>query len=783
VTSDRFFQLLPDVIKAPAGELNTALRDLLRVLGTEADLLEEDIRQMYADLFIETCDSWVIPYIGDLVGFTWLPVPEGRPECRRELPAGLVPRQAVADAIRLRARKGTRSALEDLVSAVGGWPAVVCDGEPAHNGAAPNGNHDVDCAGAPPNTVTVRLWRLPAWPLTYVQPYTERLRVNSFHLSVLGNRAPLYTSARPAAVGERLEGLPIPRPLTVEMLEGDLASHYGQGKSLLLYEDGAPIAAERIKVYSLEDWAPEVFGNEVAVDPERGRVMFRERYDLGELTASYWYGFPTAAGGGEYRRPQQRIPVESSFFRPEHLDPGLPTRLLGDEAPFSRYLRGLMDPAVVASLSGEESAARVRLSAELNRIIQAYDLADGLQDEPLDDEATELLNSGPGGPGRIRLNRLIIEAQYQTDIRRSYAVTRVSSRRGPSIAKAVRALQESQPPPAHLVVELSDSGLYVQSVQLEVGAFETLEIRAAEGCRPTIILPERKEHVDDMTVTCQKGSRVIMDGLMVAAHPVRVAGDPAEVIIRDCTFVPGWDLDVHSQPHRGAEPSLVLTDLKRRRGPRGPVEVGEGSNLNVTCVEIEKSIIGTVLVQRDEVRAEPMRLNIRASVVDSTTSGGDAIAAPNKRPAHVVATVIDSTVIGRTRVHAIELGENSIFTSTVNVARMQVGCLRYCYVPAGSTTPRRHECQPDLVMRAAGVTTPGTEAAAVEPKFVTLRYGLPDYCRLAPDCPVEIQTGADDDEQMGVYHDLFESRREANLRAAVGEQLPLGWGFIVTAVT
>jgi hypothetical protein len=77
-------------------------------------------------------------------------------------------------------------------------------------------------------------------------------------------------------------------------------------------------------------------------------------------------------------------------------------------------------------------------------------------------------------------------------------------------------------------------------------------------------------------------------------------------------------------------------------------------------------------------------------------------------------------------------------------------------------------------MRAAGVTTPGTEAAVVAPKFATLRYGVPDYCRLARDCPVEIQTSADDDEQMGVYNDLFESRREANLRAA-GGGLPLGW--------
>jgi hypothetical protein len=61
-----------------------------------------------------------------------------------------------------------------------------------------------------------------------------------------------------------------------------------------------------------------------------------------------------------------------------------------------------------------------------------------------------------------------------------------------------------------------------------------------------------------------------------------------------------------------------------------------------------------------------------------------------------------------------------------------------------------------------------------------MRYGYPDYCRLADDCPVEIRTGADDDSEMGVYHDVFEALRTANLRAALEEHLPLGWGLEIT---
>ncbi|MGY1690597.1 hypothetical protein [Geodermatophilus sp. SYSU D01105] len=766
MSADRFFELLPGVVRAPGSEVALALRDLLRVLGEEADLVEEDIRRVYADLFIETCEPWVIPYIGDLVGYRWLPVPEGRRDCGEARPVpGVVPRRAVADTIRHRRRKGTRSVLEDLVPAVSGWPAVVCDGE-----------GEGDCAGAPPGRVTVRAWRLPSWPLTAVRPFRVRRRVNSFELSVLGNDAPLFTCAHPSAEQDTSGRPPIVRRLTTEALGADLPRHYGQGRDLLLYEDGAPIALERITVRSLATWTPEVFGDRIAVDPERGRVMFPERYELGELTASYCHGFPMAIGGGEYRRQPPGVPVLAAFLRADDLRGGFPTRLLQAQDPLSRLLRSLMDPAVVAGLAGEPVAARAHLAAELNRIIQAHDLVGVVDEQQLDDEAVALRDGAAAGPGRMRLNRLVLEARYAEDIPRSYALTRVRSGAGPSIADAVRALQRSARPPVHLVVELVDSGLYVQPVKLEVAEGHTLELRAAEGCRPTVLLPELREDIDDMTISCGRGSRILLDGLVVAAHPVRFSGDPAEVVVRHCTLVPGWELNTRCEPRHGTEPSLIITDLpRRRRDPEGPPADRPPEALRPPCVEVDRSIVGSIVVQRDEVGAEPIRLHVRTSVVDATTTGRDAVAAPNGRRAHAVATVVDSTVIGRTHLHAVELGENSIFTSRMDVARRQIGCLRYCYVTSTSRTPRRYACQPDLVVLAAKEEERVAEAARVEPRFTTLRYGRPDYCRLADDGPPEIRTGADDDSEMGVYHDLFEARRTANLRAALEEHLPLGW--------
>ena len=58
--ADRFFDLLPVVVRAADAKQGNPLRDLLRVMGEQAAVLEDDIRQMYQNLFIETCEPWVI---------------------------------------------------------------------------------------------------------------------------------------------------------------------------------------------------------------------------------------------------------------------------------------------------------------------------------------------------------------------------------------------------------------------------------------------------------------------------------------------------------------------------------------------------------------------------------------------------------------------------------------------------------------------------------------------------------------------------------------------------
>jgi hypothetical protein len=195
-----------------------------------------------------------------------------------------------------------------------------------------------------------------------------------------------------------------------------------------------------------------------------------------------------------------------------------------------------------------------------------------------------------------------------------------------------------------------------------------------------------------------------------------------------------------------------------------------------------------------DFRLDPIRLCISDSILDATSADQEAIGAPGCPVGHAVLTMARCTVFGQIQVHAIELGENCIFEGRITVARRQHGCLRFSYVVPGSRTPPRFQCQPDQVESAIAQklrdeakanklpapTAIEVEAAKqserirVKPQFNSTHYGTPTYCQLAVTCAEEITRGADDESEMGVFHDLFQPQREANLRVRLDEYVPAG---------
>ena len=66
---DRLYNLLPVIYRMRDAEQGYPLQALLRVIAEQVNVVEDDISQLYENWFIETSADWVVPYIGDLVGY------------------------------------------------------------------------------------------------------------------------------------------------------------------------------------------------------------------------------------------------------------------------------------------------------------------------------------------------------------------------------------------------------------------------------------------------------------------------------------------------------------------------------------------------------------------------------------------------------------------------------------------------------------------------------------------------------------------------------------------
>jgi hypothetical protein len=727
---DRLFELLPAIHQTRDADAGHPLQALLRLIGREAQVVEDDLRSLYDGWFIETCADWIVPYIGDLVGFS--PAPEaGDPanldvsDPRSRLRV-LVPRRDVADTVRARRRRGTLALLEDLARDSAGWPAraveffrlLVWAQNLNHQRPLPPATADLHDMRAladldtafdrlshtvdvhrPNSTLTpgrynipslgLFVWRLRSYTVSHCHAYSlEDVGPHRFTFSALGNDTQLFNVPRPDEETAISGPLELPVPITRYDLEDRLdadpsdsgairsvasADYYGLGRSLAIWAPdwpvrGAPqpVPRERIIPADLSGWTSKTPRDHIAVDPELGRFAF----------------------------PARQLPRGSVYVSYAY---GFAAPIGGGE-----YERPISQPS----------------GAIVYRV-------------------------GADRPGAVE-----------------------------TIQDALHRWRTTSPRPPVAVIEIIDSEVYTEPLNIRLDEGENLQIRAHDRARPIIrLLDYIVDRADPLKVSGARGSSLTLDGLLISGRGLMVEGpepddcperpeDLCEVVIRHCTLVPGWALHSDCTPLRPAEPSVTL--------------FGSGAHL-----EIEHSIVGSIVVTADAVTSEPVRVDVSDSIVDATGHDCDkpeceALTGPDGSVAHVRATFRRCTVFGRVHAHVVELGENSIFTGLMRVARRQIGCLRFCSVLPGSRTPPRYSCQPDL--NAAGLTGDEQKHAevAVRPVFMSTRYGTHDYARLADEGPQAIREGADDQSEMGVYHDLFQPQRAALLKRRLNESTPAG---------
>ncbi|MFF4040458.1 hypothetical protein [Streptomyces sp. NPDC001816] len=506
---DGLAELLPRWHRLRDAEEGEPLRALLAVIAEQLDRVRDGVQQGYADLFVETAAPWVLPYLGDLVGYRTLPGYERvlttglHTGGRDALAEAVAPRRDVAATVANRRRKGTLHLLEELSEQVADWPAravelsrLVAHTQPVKlYGTGRRGDRGrlldlrdgsaLALAGGPfeqtARTVDVRransakrqggrtpagvglfVWRLKPYSLTASPAYCIDRARNLYTFSILGNDTPLVTKPVPEPSPAHIAAVDnVPAFITRRLLHDRLADYYGPGKSLVIRRDGEdrPVPPADIVVADLSDWRYRPGRGQVAVDPELGRIAFGSRSAPRQgVWVDYHYASGADMGGGEYKRPDREQRPDADFYR-----------------------------------------------------------------------------VGPGQP-------------YQR------------------IMDAYRAWQDEGSPERTGVIEITHSGAYQEQLDFDLDPGDRLELRAAEGTRPVIrLLDWYSNRPDALNIRAVQDDcapherpRVVLDGLLVAGRGINVTGPMGAVVVRHSTLVPGWSLEPECEPHSPDEPSIVL---------------------------------------------------------------------------------------------------------------------------------------------------------------------------------------------------------------------------------
>ncbi len=674
-TTDQLYRLLPAIYRIRDAERGEPLRALIAVLAEQAAILEQDIERLYENGFIETCDEWVVPYIGDLLGVRGLHQISG---------ASFSQRARVANTLGYRRRKGTASMLEQLARDTTGWPARAVEffqvlGTTQYinhvrlgNVRTPNlrGGETLELLGGPFDTIAhsvdVRhidtgrgrhnimnvglfLWRLQAYAVPRSPAYSHG--DGCFSFNQLGQDAPLFnhpiTEIDPAHLATELN---VPGPVRRSALHSSLASNeerlYGENLSLRVWVDGKAVERERVVMCNLSGFEHRPRKERVAVDPVLGRIALPAGENASAVHVEYYYGFAADVGGGSYER----------------------------------------------SLTASDQRAR------------RYPVAKSSANDTLQKALDQWVEEG-------RRNA---------------------------------------------VIEIEDSEQYEESPHLTIPAGRTLEIRAAGGSRPVLRLNGAMAiagaALDDPR---EVGARLILDGLLVTGGRIEIRSGALDALeIRHCTLVPGWSLQLDGTPRNPRRASLVV--------------LGGNEQLKISVM---RTISGRLHLPGIE----------RVSLTDSIVDGLDDAALEVTR-----LLAKQSTVLGPVHATVIELASNCIFTDDVFAERKQEGCVRFCYLPFGSRVPRRFCCEPETTIgreieqaRKSGRAFDREQIREavrkrLQPRFTHRRYGQPGYGQLHVDGAVEIRRAADDQGELGVFHHLQQTQREANLLASLSEYLRIG---------
>ena len=808
LSDDRLFQLLPAYYRQLDPGAGNPLRDLLRVISRQVQAVDSDIARSYDDLFVETCQPWVAPYLGDLVGYEISYDPAGA-----AADPLMSPRADVANAIAFRRRKGTPGVLADVARAVGRWPTVAVEladrvaqfvpireapipasTAPVPDPPSPRGFASVrDVAarwrhGTPfdksarmvdvrrPNStrtpgrahpagVGVFVYRLEATPIVRGTPALVRDRCYTF--DPLGRDTPLFTRPGPAASTDDPLGVPAPLPLAAFPFPGRrhelFGGLYGEGRSLALFVRG-DAALPLVKRKRHGKWKTRAVPEASA----KSKFTLVPPEHIVGTDLSHWEKLPDI---GDHEVAID--PVRGRF---------VVGRALWDQVRSPHggitvsYHHGTAD-----TIGADGHPWEPISSPQFQKVVFPPST-----EHARHDAASPEPSEPPADPG-VFVERLNLEIEKWI-------------KDGSSV----------------LVVEINTSATIhvpLDSAILSIPAGRTLHIRAGkcdDDCAhrpifaPPGTAPARIRFQLGLSSASPVGGRLILEGLLFADVEVRVAKEehPHDPKTTQVPLVEHW---TEFDCRRVTFSTRFHLDEKRPSGD-SPTDPRSGLVIYHLPVRatVRDSILGPVRVDRGHRSGIPVMLDVTDSIWDAGCPERFALNGPHGCHAPVGLTVRRSTVRGRLHTHEIDLAEDSILLGMVHVARRQQGEMRYCYylAVAGDRTPRRTRCQPEAAIAHAAECRRAVPAALATadqvvaqnaadvqrltravPVFTTTDPGKPGYFRLAAITPRFVAAGASDEGEMGAYHRLQQFRRAARMRARLEEFVPTGFDLALIFAT
>lgn len=774
--SDKLYNLLPAVYREiEARSQQYPLRDLLRLVTEQAEIVDHNIEQLWNNFFIETCDRWAVPYIGDLVGNNLLhdtsriDTPDTAHELFPDLmgrdlrpPIAVRNRVDVAKTIYYRRRKGTLPMLEELARDVTGWATHAVAFFELLN-TTQNLNHlrlqSLDCPdlrrvepldrlNGPfdtiSHTVDVRpigqdegwyniknigffLWRLNSYPLENV-PARKAGKPWQYHFSPLGNPAPLFTRLRregdEAGMASELH---VPGPI----------------RHTFFYKDLQSLAVDSCDHSELYCLFETIQGNPLIACSEPSLFIFLNGIPI--LPAVVTVDPSTSEKKLKYQIVCSRLAKD-----PENDDWDWP--------------------------GTQPSGNVIAVDVETGRLAvgDGWGVLD--QDTKIDVYFHYGFSSDLGGGFYDRQKWLVKRDMDDVEIEVYEVKEGGTTPQYPDLLSAIDDwINDGR---KNAIITILDSRNYDLPKTLMLSNTNWLVIEAAIRQRPVLKTEATGLEIEalspSMPNSSERSNILTFNGVVIEGF-IEVSGDLGRLRVLHSTLVPGRCLKEDGAPETNKHSLLV-------KGKSG------GKPINTSLrVEIAFSITGPLRLPED---AEGLWL--LDSIIDGV--GETAISKTNTSKQYgPPATIERSTIFGGSYVKKLPLASESIFTEPVSVKQLQKGCIRFSYVPKDSKTPRRYRCQPDLEMSkqikqaeeesiAAGTTLTQVQKDLIRstvqtwltPSFTNVHYGLPGYAQLRHGSPVQIRTGAEDGSEMGVFCHLKQPQRETNLRIRLEEYLPFG---------